>query len=538
MASSDLSRSRSMFSEDGAAVARSPAALESGFQSILLERLDRRASTVPQQPEYFVDLNLDQVLESLTRGREHYDLKPFFYEPLHDAATVRYRHEVLRDLEKAEVLALIRRFAGTMARMRGLLEQIDQLHYRLEKQAWFVDAIEIYCEAAHSLARDLSEHELTSRGLCALRDYLADYVASERFTSLQAETQALKRALSEIRYAIRIQGAKVTVIKYEGDPDYSKQVQETFARFRQGAVGSYLVALPDSADINHVEARMLEGVAELYPDVFETRAKYCARHRNSVDPAIVRFDREVQFYVAYLELVERVRKAGLPFCYPRVSARDKEVAATETFDIALANKLVSDDRAVVRNDFYLDGPERMFVVSGPNNGGKTTFARTFAQLHHLAGLGLLVPGTEARLFLPDHIFTHFEQQEDIETLRGKFDDELVRVHKIVQRATSGSVIVLNESFNSTTLNDALFVGTEVVRRILELGALGVYVTFLDEIASLGDATVSMVTQILPDDPAERTFKILRQPADGLAYAWAIAEKYGLTYQRVMERISA
>jgi DNA mismatch repair protein MutS len=112
------------------------------------------------------------------------------------------------------------------------------------------------------------------------------------------------------------------------------------------------------------------------------------------------------------------------------------------------------------------------------------------------------------------------------------------VHEILEQATAGSVIVMNESFNSTTLNDALFVGTEVMERILELGCLGVYVTFVDELASLSEATVSMVTQVVPDNPAVRTFKVLRRAADGLAYAWAIAEKHGLTYERVIRRIEA
>jgi DNA mismatch repair ATPase MutS len=541
MATSDPSGFAAPFSADGASasVASRPAVAATRFQSILFEgsRGDADVDGL-DEPDFFVDLNLDQVLESMTAGREQYELKPFFYAPLHEVEAVRYRHEVLRDLEKPDVLASIDGFAERMRRMREHLVQVRKLHYHLQQQAWFLDAVEIYCDAVRTLAAELAERAVTSRGLDGFRSYLADYAASERFTSLAAETQSLKETLAGIRYALKIHGAKVTVSRYEGEADYSAEVEETFAKFKQGAVKSYLVKLPDFADMNQVEAQIAERVACLYPDVFGALADYCSRHRDYLDATVSRFDREVQFYLAYLELIGRFRAAGLPFCYPHVSSRSKEVAAQETFDIALANKLAPEGGKVVCNDFYLKEPERVLVVTGPNNGGKTTFARTFGQLHHLASLGLLVPGSEARLFLPDRIYTHFEKEEDIETLRGKFEDELVRVHEILQRATSNSIIVMNESFNSTTLNDALFVGTEVMQQILDRGCLGVYVTFVDEIASLSETTVSMVSQIVPENPAERTFKILRKPADGLAYASAIAAKYGLAYGRLMERIGS
>jgi DNA mismatch repair protein MutS len=541
MATPDSSRFDGPFSADGSSAGAGPGRDRAAarFQSILFEGpRDGTAVGGLEEPDFFADLNLDQVLASMTAGREQYELKPFFYGPLHQASAVRYRHEVLRDLEKPDVRASIDGFAERLRRMRAHLAQVEKLHYALQQQAWFLDAVEIYCDAVRTLAAELAEREVASRGLDGFRGYLAGYMASEPFGSLVAETRALREALAGIRYALRIQGAKVTVGKYEDQADYSAEVEEVFARFKQGAVGSYLVKLPDFVEMNHVEAQIAERVAWLHPDLFQRLADYCARHRDYLDQTVGRFDREVQFYLAYLDLVGRFRAAGLPFCYPQVSTSSKEIAVQETFDLALANKLVPAGGKVVCNDLELRGPERVFVVTGPNNGGKTTFARTFGQLHYLASLGLLVPGDQARLFLPDRIFTHFEREEDIETLRGKFEDELVRVRQILERASSDSVIVMNESFGSTTLNDALFVGTEVMRRILDCGCLGVYVTFVDEIASLSEATVSMVSQIVPANPAERTFKVLRRPADGLAYAWAIADKYGLTYQRLMERIGS
>jgi DNA mismatch repair protein MutS len=508
------------------------------FHSILFERPSGSVGAgAPEEPLFFADLNLDQVLASMIAGREEYDLKPFFYAPLGDTATVAYRHEILRDLEKDEVAQAVHAFATRMREMRGHIAQAEKLRYKYQKERWFLDAVEIYCGAVSSLAEDFDTLDVRSRGFLAFRDYLTGYTKSGGFTGLVAETPKLRHDLAGVRYCIHIKGSRVRVSKYDGETDYSAEVEQTFEKFKQGAVKDYRVRFRSWPDMNHVEAQVLGLVARLYPEVFQALDDYCTRHQNYLDATIGAFDREVQFYLAYLEFIARLKSSRLSFCYPLVSASSKEIRVRDAFDLALASKLSRGTSAVVCNDFYLEDPERILVVTGPNQGGKTTFARMFGQLHYLASLGYPVPGREARLFLPDRLFTHFEKEEDLRTLRGKLEDELTRLHRILQQATSDSIIIMNESFTSTTLSDALFLGQEVMTEIIRRGLLCVCVTFVDELASLSEATVSMVGTMVPDNPAVRTFKIVRKPADGLAYAAAIAEKYGLTCDRLKERIA-
>ncbi len=505
------------------------------FGSILFDRPAQAGQDGDRS--VFADLNLDQVFAAMASRWDEYDLMPFFGIPLHDVQSVEYRHEIMRDMEREAVSAALAEFADRMHDMRAYLAQSAKLRYRYQKESWFLDAARIYCQAVGALTHSLSAIDLRSRGLSAFREYLAAYTRSTAFTGLAADIDAVSGALESVRYCLNIRGNRVRVTRYESEADYTEQVQRTFAKFAHRAAKDYHTAFRNWPEMNHIEERIVDLVARLYPDVFRALDEFRARHAGYLDEEIRVFDREVKFYAAYLTLIAPMRKAGLEFCYPDISAESKQIRAQSCFDLALAAKLVSRDATVVRNDLYLTGPERIFVVTGPNQGGKTTFARTFGQLHYLASLGYPVPAREATLFLPDRVFTHFEREEDLATLRGKFEDELVRIRDVLDRATADSVVVMNESFASTTLRDALFVGERVLDRMTKLGLLGVYVTFVDELASLNEACVSMVASVVEDNPAERTFKLVRRPADGLAYAEAIAGKYGLTYRQLKERLA-
>lgn len=506
------------------------------FRSILFADAD--VGPTAGEPDFFHDLNLDQAVESVTVGRDEYDLAPFFHQPLADVDVIAYRQGVFQDIEKRGIHDLLVGFARRMSAMRDDQRKATRSHYPYSEQRWYLNAVGHYCDAVTTLAAELAEADVTSRGLLGLRDHLVSYRHSDRFTTLLHDTRALQRDLDAVRYCLLINGNRVTVGAYDDEADYSTRVADTFRRFQQELRHEHRTRFPGSGAMNHVEAGILDLLAKVFPELFARLSSFCQDDRDYLDETVGTFDREIQFYLAYLAYLSPLRDAGLPVSYPEVSARSKTEQAVDTFDLALAAQLTRDARPVVRNDLHLSGQERILVVSGPNNGGKTTTARTFGQLYHLARLGCPVPGRDVRLFVCDQILTYFERKEELDTLAGKLQDELNRLREAFGRATPDSLLILNEMFSSTTLQDALFLSGKVLGRVSELDALCVCVTFIDELATLNDKTVSMVSTVDPGHPATRTYRVVRRPADGHAFALAVAEKYRLTYDLLSARIAS
>ena len=449
----------------------------------------------------------------------------------------------MHDLEDPELLKQADAFSRQMLNIERLVTSLLK-HSASSKQSigylgmgYFLEAALDYRRTLERFGSDLESANLQSAGLQSARRYLAEYLSSEACATLWREAEDVKLALSQVRWCMLIKNGTIKVQRYEGESDYTREIVASFERFQQGAVNSYLKKIPDETCAEHVEEGVLGLVAKLFPETFSMLDTFVRKHRSFLDETIVGFSKDLQFYISYLEYIAPLKGAGLPFCYPEVTAETKNIHSTDGFDIALAAKMTPQGVAIVRNDFYLAEGERVIIVSGPNQGGKTTFARAFGQMHFLACLGCPVPGKEARLFLFDNMFTHFEREECVESPNGKLQSELIRMHDILERATGDSILIINEFLASTSLKDGVFIGKSLMDIILRMGVICVWVTFLDELASGNDAVVSMVSTVVPEDPALRTFKIVRKPADGLAYAMAIAEKYGLTYKSIRGRMS-
>lgn len=494
------------------------------------------------ESECFGDLNLDQVMRPILTSYREFSLDEFFYTPLDDIGTIHYRQDVLRDLEDEALRGLFTDFSKTifeldafMAQTQKLLSSEDGYQNNYLAKGRMFNFAERYCSAVSGLAEALAGKEVRSAGLRGIRDYLRNYRGTEEYAGLQAHARRLWEEFSTVRYCMLIRYGTIRVRKYEGQPDLSVDIRDLFARFRQGDVKDYRHKLTEEPRAEHVEAGVLKLVAECYPDVFSDLDAFCAAYLHFVDPAVARFAREIQFYLSWLTYIGPLREKGLPFCLPAVASDAEHLYCRGFFDLALAASM-GPGRGPVTNDFTLDRPERILVVTGPNQGGKTTYARAFGQIHYLASLGLCVPGGEASLLLFDRIYTHFEREEDLSTLNGKLEDDLERLHRILGRATAKSIIVINEIFSSTTLSDAVLLGGYMMDAIAKIGCPAVCVTFIDELAAHGEETVSMMSTVEEDDPTVRTFQIVRKPPDGLAYALHIASRYNLTYRRLYARL--
>lgn len=420
--------------------------------------------------------------------------------------------------------------------MRAFSTASAEQQHRHTKHRLYLDAVLRYGRALTALSEALAGVTTASRGLRGWQSYLETYLATAEFESLMAAAARVRSLLDAVRYTMSIDGQQVWVTREEGVHDYGTTIEQVFAPLVHGFHPKPAAPEVLSTTVHYVAEQLVDRVAELYPAAFAELANFCAAHPDFFAASVESCYQELRFYLSFLEFVDHLTGDGLTFCLPMPTERFEEIAVRGGYDLALAVARRGTGESVVPNDFGLSGDERVLVVTGPNQGGKSTFARMVGQLAYLAALGCPVPAVSATLPLVDRLSTHFERSEGATDSAGKLHDELTEVHGALRACTDRSLIILNETFSSTTTADALQIGDAVVRRIIERGAVAGYVTFLDELAQPHPAIVSMVAGV-GDDPTTRTFRIMRRPADGKAHAAAIADLFGLGYAAIAERIA-
>jgi hypothetical protein len=129
----------------------SPRRYPLAFYSILFASPDDRyGDDALPPPEFFPDLNCDQIVDAVTAGKDEYNLKPYFYAGLQRADAIKYRQEVMQDLESSAVYDRVSAFAGKMRDVRSCLARAEKAYYKQQKEARFIDAVNTYCDAINT----------------------------------------------------------------------------------------------------------------------------------------------------------------------------------------------------------------------------------------------------------------------------------------------------------------------------------------------------------------------------------------------------
>ena len=490
-------------------------------------------------PDFFRDLNLDQLIRPLLRWREKPDLSALYYTPLENPEDIGYRQEITKDLMHRQNWKRFRGFAQRIFELAACQEaDTENFHsgnpllrnYLL--YGHILDHGSRYCAAIRSFLEEIPAMELQSSGLTQAVQALRDLCSSDFYARMLETQQSLRAGFDREQYCMLIRNGSIRLTKYDGEKDLSAEIQAAFQKFSREDSRDYRRIFSETPYADEVEAGVLQCLSELYPDLFRQLKSYVAEFREFTDAGLLQFCRELQFYISWLEEIEKLQAQGLPFCCPEDTG--SRIFCNDFYDIVLAEKI---GNAVVRNSFYLEEPERLLVVTGPNQGGKTTFGRAVGQIHYLASLGLCVPGSSAHLLLPNRIFTHFEREESLTTLSGKLQDDLLRLRSLLEQADEHSLVIINEIFASTVPEDALALGRHMMEALIRKKSMGVIITFLDALSTCGPETVSMVSMVDPAGSETRTFRVVRQPADGRAYAMTVAERHGLTCEQILRRIA-
>ncbi len=483
------------------------------------------------------DTNLDQIIKTVISYRKDFDIEYFFYILCDDIKTINYRQNIIKDLQRDNFYIKVDKFSQKMVKTKRYRQIIKKFDEEIYKKSWFFQMAVEYSEAILAFLDLLNKADINSTGFTLLKEYITNYIKRDIFISMQKDINILKENLAYITYDITIDGLTFKVKRYEDEEDHAKVIKKLFKKFEKNEEDEKIEChYEKNRGTNHVNAKILEFVSKLYPKAFSQLDNFYKKYNDIVDENILRFAKEVQFYISYLIYIQDLQDKGCEFCLPKIQTQDKNITVKDGFDLALAHKLNKLDKKIVTNDYLFVNGKRIMVVSGANQGGKSTYARAFAQIAYIAKLGLLIPAKEAKIFLFDKIFTHFEKEERVYSLKSKLQEDLTRVHHILLSSTPKTLIILNEIFSSTSLQDAIFLSRQIIKRIDKLDAFCIWVTFIDELSQMSDKTVSLVSQVDTNDINKRTYKILPKKADGKAYAASIADKYHLNYEQIIKRI--
>jgi len=487
-----------------------------------------------KEPSFFKDLKLDILTKALFGSKEDNYLIPYFYTKLNNKDEVIYRQDVFKDFYNLDFYQEFKIYIQHILSMATIYNEA-----LLDKESWVTRSkiaklMDDYDLTLKKLESFLAKSSIKSEALNDFLAYIRACLNDNNYLSFLNEFKAIKEEFNKIKFSFIINGSDIYVSNEFGDKDYSlivKKISEVFTYCEDRKIPEE-VAFPQTP---HIDQSIYEKLSKLFEKEFKEFDKFFNKNINFFNLEFERIAKEFRFYFIYNNFIEKIKNDNLKFSIPEI-ADDFIEESDSSYDLALAYKYLREGKEIITNSYEIKKGEKAIIISGPNQGGKTTFTRQFGQLHYLLSLGLPLQGKSNKLHLVDNLYSFFKTEENLDNLDGKLKIELEAVKKILSNSTNNSLILFNEIFASTTKDDGLEIANLVLDEINKLGSFCVFVTFLNELRLRNDV-VLMCSNVLKDNKEIRTYKITRTLNFDSAYPSSIQAKYGLTYDKIKRRIS-
>lgn len=255
---------------------------------------------------------------------------------------------------------------------------------------------------------------------------------------------------------------------------------------------------------------------------------------------------EFMYYIRFAEYIERLQQNGAVFSKAEVisDAGEERVAhAREIYNIKLAAFMTKEHETIVTNDLDFDYEHRVYLLTGANRGGKTTITQAIGQLFVLAQGGIFVPGSAFEFTPVDCVYTHFPADEDQTMDLGRLGEECKRFREIFISSTKHSLLLLNETFSTTSFEEGYFIAKDSVKAILQKGVPMVYNTHMHKLAydiaelNAGDTDGKAQSLVVKSEGGNRSYKVEIAEPVGQSFAKDIAMKYGVTFEMLTNATS-
>jgi len=302
-----------------------------------------------------------------------------------------------------------------------------------------------------------------------------------------------------------------------------------------------LARIPD-ADGSSSVPRQMDSAASMLASRIARRLKdMLGKYLNVSVKEMADLIPELTFYLRWAEYVESMRKQGWTFCKPEAMDPARQGAGSPDMDArGFYNlKLIGPEKpdTVVPNDLSFDGEKRVYVLTGANRGGKTTVTQAVGQLFLLAQSGISVPAQSFRYVPADQVLTHFPADEDQTMDLGRLGEECRRFRELYLDSTDRSLMLLNETFSTTSFEEGYEIAVEAVRAILKRNTRTIYNTHMHNLARNLETAVNdpaapgkAVSLVAETTDGKNSFRVRVAPPAGKSYAREIAEKYGVTFE--------